>query len=128
MKVLDRFHQRLRDIKNPILRKIVLNSCYPVIPNSEFRFYDPKPDDAYLPPRYREGEAYEMFGKDYQRIANQLKEQGTEVEWTAAGPVSVMRDKDGNRTGDFNISVAFMYPHNNTPTTGGNKCQDYSKQ
>ncbi len=110
MRALDRFHQRLRDIKNPILRKIVLNSCYPLIPNDNFIFHDPKPENAYLPPRYLEGEAYEMFGKDYQRIANQLKEQGTEVEWTATGPVSVMRDENGNRVGEYDISVAFMYP------------------
>ncbi|MFA5404983.1 MAG: hypothetical protein WC358_08620 [Ignavibacteria bacterium] len=110
MKVLDRFHETLRNIKNPILRKIVLNSCYPLIPNSGFVFHEPKPDDAFIPARYREGETYEIIGKDYQRIANELKERGNEIEWTSAGPISVFRDEKGNRTGEMDVSFMFMYP------------------
>jgi len=66
--------------------------------------------EAFIPARYREGDTYEIIGKDYQRIANELKERGNEIEWTSAGPISVFRDEKGNRTGEMDVSFMFMYP------------------
>lgn len=66
--------------------------------------------DAYIPPHYLEGDSYHAVGKDYQRIANELRDNGKEIEWTARGPVSILRDENGNKIGEVNVSFMFMYP------------------
>lgn len=41
------------------------------------------------------------LGKDYQRVANEIRDEGTEVEWTAKGPIS----KSG-----VDLNFRFLYP------------------
>jgi hypothetical protein len=36
------FNNILREAKSPIMRKIIINSIYPLIPNEEFQFYNPE--------------------------------------------------------------------------------------
>lgn len=67
--------------------------------------------DAYIPEKYLEKETFAAIGKDYQRIANRLQDEGKEIEWTAAGPVSIYRNEKGEKTGELDVSFMFMYPN-----------------
>jgi hypothetical protein len=56
--------------------------------------------DAYLPPELKDS----CLGKDYQRIANELRDRGTEIVWAGTTPYN-------KKLFPYNdCSVDFMYP------------------
>lgn len=54
--------------------------------------------DAYVPAHH----LYSCIGEDFQRITNDLRDKGIDVDWTIRGPVS--------RNSGVSLSFCYMYP------------------